>query len=88
MSTKGTCKADSCEKDVRAKGYCDPHYRKWRKGKMGKPRHTSCTEKACGKARFRRGLCDEHFRLKHSKAAAAPETAAIPAGTEAAADAN
>jgi len=88
MSTKGTCKAESCEKDVRAKGYCDPHYRKWRKGKMGKPRHTSCTEKACGKPRSRRGLCVEHFTQKHSKAATAPAAEATPAGTEAAADTN
>ena len=87
MDTKGTCKAEGCEKDVRAKGYCDPHYRKWRKGKMGKPRHTSCTEKGCGKPRSRRGLCDEHFAKKHNKTAAAA-AAAKPAETEAAAEAN
>ena len=56
MASKGTCKADKCEKDVRAKGYCDRHYRKWRKGLMGKPRHRTCNEKGCHKARDRKGL--------------------------------
>ena len=69
MATKGTCKAASCEKDVRAKGYCDRHYRAWRKGSMGKPRHRSCNEKGCGKAPERRGLCLEHFNKHYSKAA-------------------
>ncbi len=74
MGNKGTCKAESCEKDVRAKGYCDSHYRKWRKGLMAKPRHKSCTEKGCGKARARQGLCQDHFTKQHTKAA--PEAAA------------
>lgn len=73
MGSTENCKADGCDKDVRAKGYCDPHYRKWRKGKMGKPRHTSCNEKDCGKARVRRGLCAEHFAKKHTKAPPAVE---------------
>jgi hypothetical protein len=78
MGNKGTCKAASCDKEVRAKGYCDRHYRAWRKGSMGKPRHRSCNEKACGKAAIRRGLCAEHFAKHHSKTAAA-KTAAAPA---------
>lgn len=68
--SKGTCKAASCDKGVRAKGYCDRHYRSWRKGKMGKPRHRSCNEKGCGKAPIRRGLCADHFAKQYSKAAA------------------
>jgi len=55
--TESTCKAADCDKTVRAKGYCDRHYRSWRKGKMGKPRHPSCNEAGCGKAPLRRGLC-------------------------------
>jgi hypothetical protein len=70
MANEGTCKAASCDKEVRAKGYCDRHYRSWRKGKMGKPRHRSCNEKGCGKAPLRRGLCADHFAKQHSKAAA------------------
>jgi hypothetical protein len=68
MGSKGTCKAASCDKDVRAKGYCDRHYRAWRKGKMGKARHRSCNEKGCGKAAQRRGLCADHFAKQHTKA--------------------
>lgn len=82
MASKGTCKADSCDKDVRAKGYCDRHYRKWRKGVMGKPRHRSCNEKDCGKAPHRRGLCEKHYAVEFGKkraAAAAAATAAAPA---------
>jgi hypothetical protein len=82
MGTKGSRKAASCEKDVRAKGYCDGHYRAWRKGKMGKPRHRSCNEKACGKAAQRRGLCPDHFAKQYSKASTAK---AAEGGGEAAA---
>jgi hypothetical protein len=84
MGSKGTCKADGCEKDVRAKGYCDRHYRKWRKGVMGKPRHRTCNEKGCHKARDRRGYCAEHFGEKFGKKPQpAGETAAPPAAAEA-----
>ena len=79
MADVTTCKAADCDKAVRAKGYCDRHYRSWRKGKMGKPRHRSCNEAGCGKAPLRRGLCADHFAKHHSKAAAAPEAAAAPA---------
>lgn len=70
MGNKGSCKAEGCSSDVRAKGYCDRHYRKWRKGLLGKPRHRSCTEKGCGKARSRRGLCEPHFAQKTKKGGA------------------
>jgi hypothetical protein len=63
-----TCKAASCDKSIRAKGYCDRHYRAWRKGKLGKPRHPSCNESGCGRAPLRRGLCQEHFAKHYSKA--------------------
>lgn len=76
MSTKGTCKAASCDKAVRAKGYCDRHYRAWRKGSMGKARHRSCNEKGCGKAPARRGLCADHFAKSRKKSAAAGGEAA------------
>jgi len=80
MASKGTCKADGCENDVRAKGYCDRHYRKWRKGVMGKPRHRTCNEKGCHKARDRKGLCSEHFSAKFAKKKEQPAgDAAAPA---------
>ncbi len=67
MSNKGTCKAEACEKDVRAKGYCDRHYRQWRKGKLGKPRYTICTAENCHKPRSRRSLCVEHYAKEYAK---------------------
>jgi hypothetical protein len=67
MAETTTCKAASCDKAVRAKGYCDRHYRAWRKGKLAKPRHTSCNETGCGKAPSRRGLCPEHFSKHFGK---------------------
>lgn len=79
MASKGTCKAESCDKEVRAKGYCDRHYRRWRKGLMGKPRHRSCNESGCGKAPVRRGLCQDHFAKHHGKAPEAAAEGAAPA---------
>lgn len=70
MANKGSCKAEKCDKDVHAKGYCDRHYRKWRKGLMGKPRYRTCTEEGCRKPRARQSLCADHFAKKHSKATA------------------
>jgi hypothetical protein len=80
MPNKGTCKAETCDKDVRAKGYCDRHYRQWRKGLLGKSRYNTCVAENCRKPRARRSLCAEHFAQKHAKAAAAPPAeAAAPA---------
>jgi len=75
-SAAATCKAASCDKSIRAKGYCDRHYRAWRKGKLGKPRHPSCNEAGCGKAPLRRGLCADHFAKSYGKSKAAEGGAA------------
>ena len=75
MANKGTCKAAECGKDVRAKGYCDRHYRQWRKGKLPKPRYTSCHAEGCHKPRERRGLCAEHFAKEYGKKAETTEAA-------------
>lgn len=76
MANKGSCKAENCAKEVRAKGYCDRHYRSWRRGKLGKPRYNVCTEEGCRKPRSRRSLCEEHFARKYQKAASGePATA-------------
>jgi hypothetical protein len=71
MGTRGTCKVDGCEKDVRGKGYCDRHYRAWRKGKLGKARYRSCNTGGCSRPATRRGLCSEHFASAYAKAKAA-----------------
>ena len=84
MGNKGTCKHEGCSKDVRGKGYCDRHYRAWRRGKLPKPRYTRCNTAGCTKPGARRSLCTEHFGAAHGKAkqgqgseggAAAPEQA-------------
>ncbi len=77
MANKGTCKSESCGKDVRAKGYCDQHYRKWKKGLLAKPRRKSCNAEGCHKPQGNRGLCPEHFAKEFSKAKA--EESATPA---------
>ena len=75
-----TCKADGCEKEIEAKGYCVRHYRQWRKGKLPKPRYKSCNAENCHKPQSRRGLCPEHFAKQYAKSKAQPaaESAAEP----------
>jgi len=78
MSAKEVCKAEKCEGAVHAKGYCRRHYSSWRKGKLGKPRYTTCNAEGCRKPRTRRGLCVEHFAKEYpgkSKQEAAAGTA-------------
>jgi hypothetical protein len=77
MAKQGTCKAENCDRTVRAKGYCDRHYRKWRKGLMGKPRYRTCTEEGCLKRRVRKSLCEEHWLKKHGKSAPPAEQPAV-----------
>lgn len=68
MATKGTCKAEGCDKDVRGKGYCDGHFRKWKKGLLGKARRKSCNAEGCHKPQGNRGLCTEHYAKTFLKA--------------------
>jgi len=92
MAGKGSCKVADCEREARGKGYCDRHYRKWRKGLLGKPRYRTCVEAGCRKPRARRSLCEEHYASKFGKkkAGAEPAAAVSPApeaaGEEAAAE--
>jgi hypothetical protein len=67
MASKGTCKADQCEKEVRAKGYCERHYKLWRRGKMPKPRYKTCNAEGCLKPQEGRGLCAEHLAKARAK---------------------
>jgi hypothetical protein len=77
MASKGTCKLDGCEGEVRGKGYCDRHYRAWRRGKLPKPRYSSCNKADCFKPIHLRGLCAEHFQATYVKAKPVePETPA------------
>jgi hypothetical protein len=83
MADNATCKADKCEKEVKARGYCARHFAKWKRGEMPKPRYTVCNAENCRKPRARRGLCAEHFAKEYpgkksveGVAAAAPSAAA------------
>ena len=98
---KKNCKVKGCKRPYRAKGYCNVHYQKWRKGELPKARYDTCNfgvnklkrgeKKECLKKVFRRGLCEEHFHAKFKKkeaeAPAAPAPAEKPAEAPAEADA-
>ncbi len=78
MANKGSCKAPDCDKEVRAKQYCNVHYRKWRRGEMPKPRYKTCNAENCLKPQHDRGLCESHWSEAFAKkqeevAAPAPE---------------
>jgi hypothetical protein len=60
MGSKGTCKAAGCDKDVRGKGYCERHYRAWKRGKMPKARFRRCNAEGCTKPATMRHLCETH----------------------------
>jgi len=84
MGSKGTCKLDGCEKDVRGKGYCDRHYRAWRRGKLPKPRYSSCNTADCHKPIHLRGVCAEHFQATYVKTKPAQAQAPAESGDAAA----
>jgi len=66
------CRVKGCKRPYRAKGYCNVHYGKWRRGEMPKPRYKTCNynakkrkrgeKKECLKPVFRHGLCEEHYK--------------------------
>lgn len=72
MANKGTCKAESCDREVVGKGYCARHYKLWRQGKMPKARFKTCHAENCRKPQVGNGRCGEHQKKK----AAPPEAAA------------
>jgi predicted ATP-grasp superfamily ATP-dependent carboligase len=71
------CKVEGCTHPYRAKGYCNVHYKKWRRGEMPKPRYKTCNygvrklkqgeKKECLKPVYRGGLCEEHYHAKYAK---------------------
>jgi len=65
METKAnekTCRMDGCKRPYRAKGYCNVHYRKWRRGEMESPgRYKICGEENCKKPMFKKGMCEAHY---------------------------
>jgi hypothetical protein len=83
MADKETCKANDCNHQVIARGYCRKHFRLWKAGEMPKARYKICTEEKCRKPRFHGSLCQDHYAAAHAKkeqaAPAAPAPAAAPA---------
>jgi hypothetical protein len=55
MGTKGTCKAEACEKDVVGKGYCRRHYDAWKRGGLPKARYATCKTAGCRKRQVKAG---------------------------------
>lgn len=58
---KTKCRAEKCKRAVRAKGYCDNHYRAWRRGELPKARFKQCKSENCKKPMISKGYCKEHF---------------------------
>jgi hypothetical protein len=82
MTNQGTCKANDCEREIIAKGYCRKHYRLWKHGEMPKPRYKICTFEKCRKPRYRGSLCEEHFNAARGTGAPAPASGtAAPAAS-------
>jgi hypothetical protein len=60
-STKA-CSVAGCKRPYRAKGYCNVHFRKWRRGELEtKPRYRTCREENCHKPTHQKGLCEQHY---------------------------
>lgn len=89
------CKVEGCKRPYRAKGYCNVHFRKWRRGELEKkPRYKICSEENCRGQIFRAGYCEKHYQAwiasKKGKnkgpeavVASAPAAPAAPAPAEA-----
>ena len=71
MDTENTvvkkCRVEGCKRPYRAKGYCNVHYRKWRRGELAKPRYKICSAEDCRKPMVRWGLCQAHLDAAQSK---------------------
>lgn len=68
-----TCGVEGCDRRVKAKGYCNPHYMRWKR--TGNPDGVFqlrcdvpkfCTVDGCNRSHDARGLCSVHLgRLRH-----------------------
>ncbi|MBX7148216.1 vegetative protein [bacterium] len=76
-----TCKVEKCKREYRAKGYCDAHYKKWKRGELPKSRYKTCHNENCNKKVSKSGLCEEHFAAVYGKKAGAAPAAEAPAAS-------
>ena len=59
---KKSCKMQNCKRPYRAKGLCNVHYKKWRRGETEvKARYKTCKNEGCRKPMNRMGMCAEHY---------------------------
>ena len=75
QKTERKCSIDGCKRPYRAKGYCNVHYKKWRRGEMDGvlARYRTCSEENCKKPTFKKGMCEQHYSAwSASKKPAAP----------------
>jgi hypothetical protein len=70
--SKGTCKAESCQKDVVGRGYCRSHYQQWKRGKLPKARYKTCVAEGCRKPQVAASRCEAHQKVKSAAAEAPP----------------
>ena len=76
-SARGECQVEACKQPVRAKKYCQSHYKKWRRGGFGTARYKACHATDCHApmAQSRRGYCEEHYQVHCVKKTGAPRAA-------------
>ena len=69
VARKRECQVKGCKNEYRAKGYCDEHYKMWRKGAFGDAYYMTCSKEGCRKPMHKAGLCETHFNESRGKAA-------------------
>lgn len=63
---EATCSIDGCSTAVTARGWCEPHYRRWRRhgsplGGRTAPGDGACSVATCGRGHYARGWCRLHY---------------------------
>lgn len=74
-----SCKVSSCKREYRAKGYCNTHYKKWKKGAFGLARYKTCGDLDCRKPMVvnRHGYCEDHYQNYYVKGMAVTKAAPV-----------
>ncbi|MBI2344400.1 MAG: hypothetical protein HYV02_08730 [Deltaproteobacteria bacterium] len=84
MQRPTACSVEGCKRPHRAKGWCDRHFRKWRRGEMPTSRrYKICGKEECRKPRYRWGVCETHYLAMLGKTPPAPQGAPTGAGNAA-----
>lgn len=63
-----TCAIDTCTGDVVARGWCEAHYRRWRRHGnplAGRHVHTGCRIEGCPNPHSAKGMCAMHYERWH-----------------------